>query len=179
MTDESAAEIALRNAGMTWNGTEPTEADEARYAEADMLVSGRPPAVKFTGIGDTVTGRVVDVFTQQERIFGTQDLKFWDDGRPVMSIAAVLETAEGPQTLYVGSQKMRMAIGAACQAAKVRGLRPGGMLVVKYTGDDEPKTKGAKGAKLYDAAYDPPGRKPLDPAPDLQAQLAASEEPPF
>ena len=177
---ESAAEIALRSAGMTWNGTEPAEADEARYAEADMLVSGRPPAVKFTGIGDTVTGRVVDVFTQQERIFGTQDLKFWDDGRPVMSVAVILDQAgEGMATLYVGSQKMRQAIGAACKAAKAPGLRPGGMLAVKYTGDDEPKTKGAKGAKLYDAAYDPPGRKPLDPAPDLQAQLAASEEPPF
>ena len=175
---ETAAEIALRSAGMTWNGEEPDEAED-RFREADLLVSGRPPAVKFPGVGDVVTGRVMDVFTMQERIFGTQDLKFWDDGRPVMSVAVVLETPDGPGTLYMGSQKMRLAVGAACKAAKVPGLRPGGMLVVKYTGDEEPRQKGVRGAKLYDAAYDPPGRKPLEPAPDLQAQLAASEEPPF
>jgi hypothetical protein len=175
----TAAEIALSNAGML---PQTAQDEEDGFYETDSFLAGRPPSVKFAQIGDMATGVIQELFLQQERVFGTQDLKFWDDGSPVMQMVIILRmSGQDPdlQALYVG-REMRKAIASAVQAQNVRGLRPGGHLCVRYNADDVPRQPGAKGAKLYDAAYDPPGRKPIGDIP--QAPVAAGLpplEPPF
>jgi hypothetical protein len=177
----TAAELALRNSGLLpAEGT--AEADEQGYWETDAFLAGRPPAVKFADIGDMATGVIQDLFLQQERVYNSQDLKFWDDGRPVMQLVVILRMAgQDPdlQTLYVG-RAMREAIAGAIQDAKVKGLRRGGTLCVRHTGVEPARTPGAKGAKLYDAAYDPPGRKPIGDIPPMPVAAGLPPlEPPF
>jgi hypothetical protein len=179
----TAAEIALSNAGLLPQAGQGTaQAEEDGYYETDAFLAGRPPAVKFPQIGDMATGIIQELFLQQERVYNSQDLKFWDDGRPVMQMVVILRMAgQDPdlQALYVG-REMRKAIVAAVQVHKVPGLRRGGHLCVRYNADDVPRTVGAKGAKLYDAAYDPPGRKPLGETPQLPVQSALPPlDPPF
>jgi hypothetical protein len=179
----SAAEIALSNAGLLPQAGQGTaQAEEDGYYETDAFLAGRPSAVKFPQVGDMAVGVIQDLFLQQERVFNSDDLKFWDDGRPVMQMVIILRMAgQDPdlQTLYVG-REMRKAISAAVQGTGTRGLRRGGHLCVRYNADDVPRQPGAKGAKLYDAAYDPPGRKPLGDTPQLPVQSALPPlDPPF
>ena len=176
--DDSAAMIALDQAGMLAH-------DDDRYAELDMLIMGRPEAAKFEQPGDVISGKIVDIFSQQAKDFDSGALKFWDDGRPVLDPVLVLRTDQGLRTLYVGSYRMRNAIRDAVIAAgfergeTVPGPRRDGTLVIRYTGDGEPARKGGRGPKLYEAAYDPPGRRPLLPAPDAVQPALQSAEPPF
>jgi hypothetical protein len=180
MTDDGVMS-ALADGGML-----PAQ-DEDRFAEADMLLMGRPDAVKFDEPADMVSGTIVEIGSQQAKKFGTDELLWWDDGRPKMDPVYVLRTHEGLRTLYVGSYRMRNAIRDAVLAAgfernqSIPGVRPGGTLVVRFTGLGE-AVKGAQPPKLYEAAYDPPGRRPLLPAPDAQPAVEAAgadEGPPF
>lgn len=177
---------ALGSAGML--PQDERDDDGAEYAQIDMLFMGRPEAVKLENVGDMVTGIVVDQFAQQAKDFDSGALKFWDDGRPILDPVVILQTSDGLRTLYVGSYRMRNAIRDAILAAGfehggtrgVPGLRKGGRLLVRYTGNDEPKRKGGTPPKLYDAGYDPPGRKPIPPLPDIPAATAAPDAaPPF
>jgi hypothetical protein len=179
MTDDGAMS-ALADGGML------PAADEDRFAEADMLLMGRPETCKFESPGDMVSGTVTGISSQQAKKFGTGELLWWDDGRPRMDPVYVLRTHEGLRTLYVGSYRMRNAIRDAVLAAgfergqHVPGVRPGGTLVVRFTGLGE-AVKGAQPPRLYEAAYDPPGRRPLLPAPDVPAVSANADdtEPPW
>ena len=176
MTEITPAEQNLTAAGMLPAG------DDDKWLEADLIIMGRPPAARFDEPGTVVSGIVIDTFTMQQKKFGTDELDWWDDGRPKMQAAVVLRTPLGPETLYIGGRNIRQAVSDAIREARAPGLRPGGTLAVRYTGDDTPRTKGARGAKMYEAAYEPPGRKPTgvqDEQPALLAEAAASEAPPF
>jgi hypothetical protein len=154
--------------------------EEMEWSGVDEVFSGRPEAVKFTSLGDTVTGVVLQGFTRQKRKFGTEELLSWDDGRPKMEAVLTIMTPDGARTLYVGSWRMENALAQAFAAAGVRGPRRGGRLVVRWSGA-EPVPGGASPAKVFDAAYDPPGRKPVGPVESPgQLQLPFdSGEPPF
>src|SRR5215472_4500583 len=152
--------------------------------ELDHLIMGAPPAVRFEQIGDSVSGQVVRVFGQQQTNFDTREPEWWPDGSPKVQVVLVLDVAgEGKMTLYLGSKGMREAARDATTAVRA-GFRPGGYVAVKYTGDGEPYKKGARAPKLYQMAYDPPGRKPLDvtnPVPQsaATAELVQGDGPPF
>jgi hypothetical protein len=185
MTEQTMGMLA--HAGMLPDDDTGPDEDERDYSQVDMLFMGRPEACKFENVGDMITGLVVDQFAQQAKDFNTQAPKFWDDGRPVMDPVVILQTSEGLRTLYVGSFRMRNAIREAILVAgferggqAVSGLRKGGRLVVRYTGDDQPSKRGGPAPKLYDAGYDPPGRKPIPPLPDVPAPAAGPDTgPPF
>jgi hypothetical protein len=183
---ESAAELALRNAGML----APTQ--EQEWEEIDRIFSGRPPAVKFATQGDSVTGTVTHMYKKQATVFGTNEPKTYDDGSPILEAVLELSTEAGPVSLYVSSWRMRQALQEAFQTAQVRGPRPGGQLFVQYYAD-EPGKPGATAAKVYRAAYDTPEAVAaaanrvnlgpsarLGPAPELATSVAAlPESPPF
>lgn len=164
----------------------PRQTDD--FAEIDAIVMGAPPAAQFKDIGALVTGKIVRIIARQATDFETREPKWWPDGAPVMEPVITLEAADGPLTLYAGSSGMREALREACRQAGA-GLRPGGQLAVRYTGDEEPKRKGASGRKLYEAAYDPPAGLPQRQGPTVAErieqdrsrvrQLVTSEEPPF
>lgn len=149
------------------------------FDDIDSLVMGPPAAVKFAEIGTTAAGKIEQVFARQATDFDTREPRFWDDGNPIMEPVIILDTEDGPQTLYIGSAGLRSALRDACRAAGV-GLRPGGYLVVKYTGDGTPARKGINPPKLYQAAYDPPGRRrAADGRSELADSRPAQDGPPF
>jgi hypothetical protein len=179
---ETQAERALRDAGML-----PADDPEEQYASVDQLLLGRPPAAKFASPGDMFSGKVLTVGTQQTRKYGTNEPEWWPDGRPKLEMVLTVKDSEGTKTLYC-SRGMQDAIRVAVQDVNFRrppgqgipGVRPGGYLTIKYTGDDKPRTPGGRGAKLYEAGYDPPGVKPIPDAPDIPVQPAlADDRPPF
>ena len=125
------------------------------FGEIDALTMGAPPAAQFAEINALVTGKITRVIARQATDFDTNEPKWFEDGRPMMQAVVTLETGDGPVTLYCGSKGLRDAIRSACRDAGV-GLRPGGQLAVKYTGDGAPFKAGANPPKIYEAAYDPP-----------------------
>jgi hypothetical protein len=159
------------------------QAGELEWSGVDEVFSGRPDPVKFEKLGDTVTGVIVSGSTRQKRKFGSEELLFWEDGRPKLEVILILMTTEGLRTLYVGSWRLENAIQGALRAAGVRGPRPGGRIAVKWV-SEEPVKGSANAAKVFDAAYDPPGRKTLaqmlgEPGP-VQPELPFPDsEPPF
>lgn len=188
-------EKMLSDAGMI----APREVAEAvpaanPWAEADEVLSGRPDALKFENEGDTFRCTIGhNVYTRQKRKFGAdanstkpEDLIWWDDGRPKMEAVYEVDVdGVGLRTLYLSSWRLENAISQACRAAGVRGLRPGGKLVLRWTSSEDVYVNNKKtdnAAKVYDAAYEPPGRKPLDvtnPRPVEQVALPDMGEPPF
>jgi hypothetical protein len=126
------------------------------------------------------------MYTRQATVFGTNELKTWDDGSPVLQVVIELATADGLRSLYVSSWRMQNALQTAFQDAGVRGPRPGGTLTVTYYAD-EPGKPGTQPAKVYQAAYDPPQpntvrlnpSNSLGPTPELVAALPLPDEPPF
>jgi len=159
------------------------------YAEIDAVLMGAPPAAQFRDIGALVTGKIQRVILRQATDFGTKELKWWPDGAPVLEPVITLDTAEGPLSLYAGSRGMRDALKEACRAAGI-GLRPGGRLAVRYTGDGEPYKGGANRPKVYEAAYEPPAGLPVNSGPTIAqrleadkasrvTQLVQQQEPPF
>lgn len=169
----------LREAGLV--PAEQSKPRLVRYSEfedVDSLLMGPPAAVKFAEPGTAVSGKITQVFARQATDFETREPKFWDDGNPVMEPVVILDTPDGPQTLYVSSAGLRNAIREACREAGL-GLRPDGYLAVKYTADGTPYKKGARPPKIYQAAYDPPGRKRLDGSSELADSRPPQEEPPF
>jgi hypothetical protein len=167
VSEEAQAIDVLKQAGAV------AEDDEQQYYEADRLLMGRPAAVKFTDPGDFVQGTVLEVVQVQARNFDTGDPEFWDDGSPKLQLLYGLGTVDGPVSLYVGSYRMRNAIADACRAAGARGIRRGGVLLVRFTGLGEPHKKGANPPKEYQAAYDPPAvdaNSPMRAAPAVAAR---------
>lgn len=181
MYPDSALEV-LEQGGLVAKTPQPIMNED--YDEIDHLLMGAPPAVKFAEIGDSVAGRITRVYQVQVTDFETRAPQWWEDGSPKMQVVVILDVSDGAglQSLYIASKGLREALRDACRDVG-RGLRPGGYLAVKYTGDGEPFRKGVNPPKIYDAGYSPPDRLPLDktnPAPNLrQAELVQGDEPPF
>lgn len=181
---ESSAETTLRDAGML--PAEAVTSEELAWEEVDRMFSGRPEPVKFEEIGQTVIGHVTGAYTRQRTKFGTNEPEFWDDGSPKLEPVIELMTDEGLRSLYVSSWRMRNALQLAFYAVGVRGPRPGGKLVVRLAGHEATKVPGGSPAKVYEAAYDPPGRKTLDQqlagkpqAAALGLAVGSDDQPPF
>ena len=130
----------------------------------DFLIEKAPPAAKFTDIGDSVSGRIVQQpKKQQQTEYKTRRPLTYSDGSPMLQLVVVLQTDDGDpwgsdggrRTLYVKSQSMRGAITKAVHDAGARGLDVGGELTVTYTGDGEP-VPGLAPPKLFDCVYVPP-----------------------
>jgi hypothetical protein len=173
---------ALVGAGML------PEEDDAQFAGIDQLFMGRPDAVKFDAMGDAVTGKIVDLQSQQARDFETGAPKFYPDGRPIMEPVVIMQVdGIGLRTLYCG-QGVRRAIGDAVRGVnftrppdrQVPGIRKDGYLHVTWVSTDEPRRKGAKGVKVYQAEYVPPGRPPIGSVSQIAPVDGAGDiEPPF
>lgn len=129
--------------------------------------------------GDQTWGVIVHSELRQQTDFDTGELMFWQDGKPRMQAVFTLQTDEitddeddGMRKVYAKGQMLR-AIQAAVLKAGAKGVADGGTLLVRYTGDAEPKRKGMSGEKQYFAKYQPPAHTTVLPdQPD-------DEEPPI
>lgn len=131
----------------------------------DFLFAGGIPSAKFDTLGVTVTGAIkAPPTTQQQTDFDTGQPKFWDDGRPMLQVVVDLATDlrdadteddDGTRRLYVRGKHMTAAVRDAVRKAGAKKLEVGATLSVTFSGQDEPKRRGASGAKQYLATYTP------------------------
>lgn len=120
--------------------------------------------VKFTNVGDTVTGTVAGAPTERQQTkYGTQEPAFWPNGDPMMQIIVPLVTTlretpddDGERTLYVASKNMKRAIGDAIREAGASDIVKGGTLTVRFVGNDPASRNPQNPAKMYVAQYTAP-----------------------
>jgi hypothetical protein len=132
----------------------------------DFLFAGGIPSAKFDTIGTTVIGTIKNPpTTQQQTDFDTGQPKFWDDGRPMLQVVVDIQTDQrdpdiedddGVRRLYVRGKHLTNAVRDAVRRAGAKRLEVGATLQVTFSGEDEPKRRGANGAKQYTAVYTPP-----------------------
>lgn len=158
----------------------------------------RAPAAKFTTIGATIAGQIVDVRRTQQTEYGTRLPYYWENKqRTTRHINPMSNTPNDPmlQTeitidcgkpvdenggtrlrLFVRGKRMTEAFRQAIAAGGggEDGLLIGGHLTAAWT-STEPSQGGGADAKLYRFTYRPPaageGRKP-DPTPVLAGGAA-------
>lgn len=129
------------------------------------------PTFKFEQPGTTLDG-IVSQPTEdsQVREFGTDKLKFWPDGNPVMQTRIIVRDSAPSEWAVYAQGRMAKAITQAIVAAGAGDLEVGGHLQIRFTGYGTGKNP-AMPPKEYTAKY----AKPADdyaPADD-------DDEPPF
>jgi hypothetical protein len=141
-----------------------------------FLMGSSNPGFSFVRPGDEVAGQIVgEPQVQQQRVFDplglSKELAFWPSGDPKMQMIVTLRTQlrnyegisrpdttvpdNGMRTLYVKGKHMESAMKQAILHAGAEFLDPGGMLQVRYTGDDYDSKAGIK-PKLFAVRYMPP-----------------------
>lgn len=105
----------------------------------------RPP-VKFTDIGDSISGIIVDEPELQPDKYGLA-------GEKVL-VLAIRDKSDGAVRRLFARKQMLGAIGQAVADADVDEIESGGRLAVEYVADKH--TGGASPMKVYEAAYAPP-----------------------
>ncbi len=135
-------------------------------ANAFLMGAGGKSAV-FKSHGDQCWGTVVSSALRQQTDFESGDLKAWPDGNPMMQLQVTLQTEEqddedddGLRNLYIRGQMQKAVSGAVLKSGE-RGIANGGLLMVRYVSDDEPRRQGMSGAKQYIAKYEAPSVMPL------------------
>ena len=128
----------------------------------DFLMGTGGRSASFKELNTRVWGEIVHSELRQQSKLGTGELLFWEDGKPRMQLVVTLQTSDqedeeddGVRKVYAKGN-MLAAIRKAVVAAGARGIRPGGKLVIQYTGDGEVKQRGFNAPKLYFAKYQPP-----------------------
>lgn len=144
-------------------------------ANAFLLGGGSVPSAKFENVGDTVEGIIVAYDLRNETDLATGQVKTFDDGQPRKQLVITLQTDErdesiedddGTRRIYA---KIAMRNAIADATRQHGGIREGGKLAVKYTGQDAPKRRGYSGQKRYKAWYEPPAMN-LDDLPGGNAE---------
>jgi hypothetical protein len=151
----------------------------------DLLFGDRIPAAKFPAVGAEISGTILDLGSRQRRDYdpnkpGSQgNPMWWQDGKPVAlasDVARRMELTEddmvidpvitlktdlgdgkaddGRRNLFVNSELLRNALRGAVEPGEKFAL--GGRLHVKHTGMGEPKKKGSRAPKAYEATYSAP-----------------------
>ena len=126
-------------------------------SDIDQLLGGPGAPNAFpegTPVGTKISGRITDASTRQQTKMETGEPLFWADGSPHMELVVTLATPDGDRRLFAKGNMLK-AIKAAVKASGAK-LLIDGTLEVTRTGQDEPKTKGFKGAWTYEASYVPP-----------------------
>lgn len=124
----------------------------------DFLMGAGGKSATFKVHGDAVDGYVTHAERRQQTDFKTKALKFYDDGNPMWQLVVTLQTEDreddeddGLRKVYIRGQ-LTKAVQDAVRKAGEKGLREGGRLYVRYTGDAEP-VGNLDGAKQYFAKY--------------------------
>lgn len=117
------------------------------------VIGANTPSASFKSIGDSIAGRIVEFADYQEKDFTTQELKFYDDGNPVMGVRITLETVPGDDesrvNLWLHGKQMLTAVRTAVRNSGGRDLAVGADLGLIHNG-----FQGR--AKTFQAAYEPP-----------------------
>lgn len=148
----------------------------------DQFLNGGVRSISFGRVGDTkmlevwVEGTVVgETEVNQQSDYDTGELLFWSsEGKPVMDngggrynpvqqMIITLQTEaqededdDGLRKLYIKTGEQKKALKAALAEAGVRGIKEGGRLRFRWTGERPSKNPKFGMARLYEAEYTPP-----------------------
>jgi len=149
-----------RQPAVGFEGEEDYEAGD--WSEVDEFSAASAPSFSFAELGAEVSGVVVSARTTPQRDMVTGEIRRWADGNPQKQLVITLATSladhdddDGERSIYVKGMMVRQ-YQAAMKAAKVRGVRPGGELTVKYVADGPVTQKGLSAPKVYEITYVPP-----------------------
>ncbi|MEU8362345.1 hypothetical protein AB0C27_40635 [Nonomuraea sp. NPDC048882] len=133
----------------------------------DFLMGGGIKAARFDTIGTTVGGPITtQPKVEQQKDLDTGELKFWNDGKPMMQMVVTVQTSlrdpevpddDGQRAFYIKANSLK-AVREAVRRSGAKGLDIGGTLTLTYTGDGEQKARGKNPPKLYSATYQPPAQ---------------------
>lgn len=162
-----------------------------------FLMGSSNPGFSFVRPGDEITGQIVgEPQMQQQRVFDptglSKELAFWPSGDPKMQMIVTLRTAyrnyegisrpdttvpdTGMRTLYVKGKHMESAMKQAILHAGAEFLDSGGMVQIRYTGDDYDSKAGIK-PKLFAVRYMPPRSQPAASAQGGQGYQQQPQQP--
>lgn len=111
------------------------------------------PSFKFTNPGDRAHGIIIcPPEDRQAQEFGTNKLKFWPDGQPLIQTKIVMRNASGEEYAIYASGRMARAITNAIVKAGAPDLLVNGELTVTFT-HTVPSKGGGQPAKEYEAVY--------------------------
>lgn len=140
------------------------------------LASGGSASFPFQNIGDSVTGKILNLEELQQTDLQTGEVKTFTNGQPMMMYRVELQTNlrdgemdDGVRSVYLkGSKKpeSQSSLAAVLQAVLTAtgraALTVGGTLTLTYTGDGVAKGRGFSAPKQYSAQYAAPSVS-LDP----------------
>lgn len=116
----------------------------------NQATTAKHPTVKFAQMGNSVAGRIIEFEEYQEKEFGSNELRFFPSGDPIMGVKVILETNPGDASsrvqLFAQGKRMLQAIAKAVKGAEAADLEIGADLAVQFTGYDGR-------AKVYEAKY--------------------------
>lgn len=129
------------------------------------------PTFKFETPGTSIKGVISQPpEDSQAKEFGTDKLKFWPDGNPVMQTRVILRDSAPSEWAVYAQGRMAKAITNAIVKAGADDLEVGGELTVTFTGYGQGKNP-AQPPKEYEAVYAPPAAG--------YVPAGADDEPPF
>lgn len=122
---------------------------------------------KFTTLGETVQGSIVDARKTQQTDYDTNEKLTFDNGDPRMQIVVTVQTQfrdpsnpedKGMRDLYIKGQQPTQALSEAIKAVGADGLDLGGTLVMQFTHEIPNVRNGRSGfpSKGFAFAYTPP-----------------------
>ena len=154
------------------------------------LASGGSASFPFQSIGDSVTGKILNLEELQQTDLQTGEVKTFTNGQPMMMYRVELQTGlrdgemdDGVRSVYLkGSKKpeSQSSLAAVLQAVLAAtgraALTVGGTLTLTYTGDGVAKGRGFSAPKQYSAQYAAPSVS-LDPQPAAAPQAPTPAAP--
>lgn len=138
----------------------PNETDPRDF----LMGGGGYTSATFKQPGDSVTGFIVRMDTQQQTDPVTKEIKTWKDGTPRLQVRIVLQTEErdpqdeddsGLRAIYVRGQ-MRDAVAEAVRSVGAQEPLKGGKLRVTYVGLGAAPAGALNAPKQYEALYRAP-----------------------
>ncbi len=154
------------------------------------LASGGSASFPFQSVGDSVTGKILNLEELQQTDLQTGEVKTFTNGQPMMMYRVELQTNlrdgemdDGVRSVYLkGSKKpeshssLAAVLQAVLTATGRAALTVGGTLTLTYTGDGVAKGRGFSAPKQYSAQYAAPSVS-LDPQPAAAPQAPAPVPP--
>ncbi|HEU4544477.1 MAG TPA: hypothetical protein VFR23_25325 [Jiangellaceae bacterium] len=165
----------------------------------DFLLGGGGKSAAFDTIGDSISGTITaEPEVRQQTDIQSGKPQTWDNGDPKYQLVVTLQTTlrtddedDGVRNLYIkgskkpGTRSLHDAVATAVRNAGADGLAKGGVLTVRFVGEEPSQTRGFNPRKLYEASYVSPspgaasgeylgtaGQRSLEQAVDRVGQAA-------
>jgi hypothetical protein len=136
----------------------------------DFLLGGGGKSAAFDTIGDSISGTITaEPEVRQQTDIQSGKPATWDNGDPKYQLVITLQTTlraddedDGIRGVYIkgskraGTRSLHDAVATAVRNSGADGLAKGGVLTIRFVGEEPSQTRGFNPRKLYEANYVPP-----------------------